>query len=70
MTSDKNTDNLLKDETSLPFSFFFFFFMVLAAFYLFFLFPQQIIFFSTVQHGDPVTHTCPHSISAQDQAPS
>ena len=24
----------------------------------FFLFPQYIIFFSTVQHGDPATHTC------------
>ena len=27
-------------------------------------------FFSAVQHGDPVTHTCTHSIFAHDPAPS
>ena len=26
-----------------------------------FLFPQNINFFPTLQHGDPVTHTCIHS---------
>ena len=33
-------------------------FSVKKLFFYFFLFPQYIIFFPTVQHGDPVTHTC------------
>ena len=33
------------------------------------LFPQYS-FFSTVQHGDPVTHTCTHSILSHYHAPS
>ena len=37
--------------------------------FLFFLFPQYN-FFSTVQHGDSVTHTCTHFIFAHYHAPS
>ena len=32
-------------------------------------FPETI-FFSTVKHGDPVTHTCTHSICSHYHAPS
>ena len=35
-----------------------------------FLFPQYIIFFFTVQHGDSVTHTRTHSIFVHYHAPS
>ena len=37
---------------------------------IFFLFPQNIIFFSTVQHGDPVEYTCIHSFFSHYRAPS
>lgn len=32
-------------------------------FFFFFSFPQYVIFFPTVQQGDPVTHTCTHLFS-------
>ena len=45
-------------------------FSVKKLFFYFFLFPQYIIFFPTVQHGDPVTHTCIHSFLSHYHAPS
>ena len=47
------------------FSLCFFFFAFLKNIY-----SSNTIFFSTVQHGDPVTHTCTHSIFSHYQAPS
>ena len=52
---------------------FFFFFLLATVFNLIIIicnsyFPMTI--FSTVQHGDPVIHTCTHSVFAHSQAPS
>ena len=49
--------------TALYFSFLFFLLLI-----YFFNFPN--IFFSTVQHGDLVTHTCIHSFFSHYHAPS
>ena len=45
----------------------FFFFYLFFIFLLLFL---QYNFFSTVQHGDPVTHTCINSFFSHYHAPS
>ena len=52
------------------FIFFSFFFFLILFFSLFFCYFPNTIFFSTVQHGDPVTHTCTHSIFSHYHAPS
>ena len=48
--------------------FFVLFCLLLLLFFLILISPIQ--FFSTVQHGDPVTHTHTHSIFAHYHAPS
>ena len=44
--------------------------MTLPHFYYFLIVISPIKFFSTVQHGDPVTYTCTHSIFTHYHAPS
>ena len=54
---ETNLSNIHEDA-----AFFFpFFFFLFKNFSILFFISQYIIIFSTVQHGDPVTHTCIHS---------
>ena len=52
-----------------PIQFYLLFFKFLLLL-LFLIVISPIQFFSTVQHGDPVTHTCTHSIFVHYHAPS